>query len=87
MKKSLFKVQPVKQPRKVEDSEISPYQGVGGKKQYQRAQSRKRRQIRNQERSIWDNIAPKENHGFLNFLLFLVFSVGLIIAFAFNGLL
>jgi hypothetical protein len=75
-----------KKPRKVEDWEVSPYQGVGGKKQMQRAQSRKRRQVRNKERSVWDNIAPKEYHGILSFVYIAIFIVGLIVVFSFNGL-
>ena len=73
------------QPRKVADSEISPYQGSGDKKQMLRAQSRKRRQVRRQEASIWDNLAPKEVHGILNFMLAVIFVLGLVLAFAFSG--
>lgn len=65
------------QPRKVLDSEISPYQGFGGKKQMQRAQSRKRTQVRRREASIWNNIAPKEVHGILNFMLWAIFLLAL----------
>jgi hypothetical protein len=72
-------------PRKVSDAEISPYQGVGGKKQMLRAQSRKRRQVRRQEASIWDNLAPKEVHGILNFMLAVIFILGLVLAFVLNG--
>lgn len=57
-----------KPPRKVHDSEISPYQGFGGKKQIQRAQPRKRTQVRHRESSIWDNLAPKEYHTALNII-------------------
>jgi len=74
-----------KAPRKVGDNEISPYQGFGGKKQMQRAQSRKRRQVRRREASIWDNLAPKEMHGFLNIVLFVLFVGGLFAVFALNG--
>ncbi len=42
--------------REVGDHEISPYQGNGDKKQMLAAQSRKRRQVRRQEASIWDNL-------------------------------
>jgi|GEM_PF-6513235 len=73
------------QPRKVGDSEISPYQGSGDKKQMLRAQSRKRRQVRHQESSIWDELAPKEVHGILNFMLTVIFILGLVLAFAFSG--
>lgn len=45
-------------PRHVSDHEISSYQGTGGKRQMQRAQSRKRRQVRRREASIWDSLAP-----------------------------
>lgn len=72
-------------PRKVGDDEISPYQGLGGEKQIRRAQSRKRRQVRRQEASIWDNLAPKEVHGILNFMLCVIFALGLILVFVLNG--
>lgn len=74
-----------KAPRKVGDHEISPYQGSGGKKQMLRAQSRKRRQVRRRESSIWDNLAPKEMHGLLNLILFVVFFAGLFAVFLLNG--
>jgi hypothetical protein len=67
-----------KPPRKVEDWEISDYQGLGGKAQRLKAQSRKRRQIRLQESSMWDNLAPKEYHGVLNFVYCAIFLVGMI---------
>lgn len=69
-----------KPPRKVGDHEISPYQGFGGKKQMQRAQSRKRTQVRRSESSIWDNVAPKEMHGMLNLIVIVVFIIALAIA-------
>lgn len=72
-------------PRKVGDHEISPYQGFGGVKQMQRAQARKRRQVRRREASIWDNLAPKEVHGILNFMLLVIFALGLALAFILNG--
>ncbi len=75
-----------KPPRKVEDWEISEYQGLGGKAQMQKAQARKRRQVRLQESSIWDNIAPKEYHGLLSFIYFVVFAVGMIVVVLVNGL-
>lgn len=75
----------MKKPRKVEDWEISPYQGFGGKKQMQKAQSRKRRQVRNKERSVWDNVAPKELHGVLWFISVTVFIIGMIAVSAING--
>ena len=81
----IFGIQPPKKPRKVFDNEISPYQGFGDKKQMQRAQSRKRRQVRNKERSIWDNIAPEKYHGLLSFVYIAVFFAGLAIIFAMNG--
>ncbi len=76
-----------KPPRKVGNHEISPYQGFGGKTQMQRAQSRKRTQVRRRESSIWDNLAPKEMHGLLNVILAIVFLGGLFAVFAINGLL
>lgn len=72
-------------PRKVGDHEISPYQGFGDAKQMQRAQSRKRRQVRRREASIWDSIAPKEVHGILNVMLFVIFALGLALVFILNG--
>lgn len=71
-------------PRTVSNSEISPYQGMGGKKQMQRAQSRKRRQVRRREASIWDSIAPKELHSLLNVMLWAIFLLGLAFVFALN---
>lgn len=68
-----------KPPRKVHDAEISPYQGFGGKKQMQKAQSRKRRQIRRRESSVWDNLAPKEYHAALNIILGTIFVISLFI--------
>ncbi len=50
-----------------------------------RAQSRKRRQVRNAERSIWDNLAPKEYHGILSAALFAVFLLGMVGIAAING--
>ena len=50
-----------------------------------RAQSRKRRQVRRQEASIWDDLAPKEVHGILNFMLAVIFVLGLVLAFALSG--
>lgn len=50
-----------------------------------RAQSRKRRQVRNAERSIWDNLAPKEYHGLLSSALFAVFLLGMVGIAAING--
>lgn len=44
--------------REVSDDEITPYQGWGDEKAMQKAQSRKRRQIRNQERGLFDDV-PK----------------------------
>lgn len=73
------------QPRKVGDHEISSYQGSGGKKQMLRAQSRKRRQVRRREASIWDDLAPKEVHGILNFMLIVIFILGLVLVFVLNG--
>lgn len=75
-----------KPPRKVEDWEISEYQGLGDKEQMQRAQSRKRMQVRRGESSIWDNLAPKQYHGLLTFIYMTVFVVGIIIVSAANGL-
>lgn len=72
-------------PRTVHDWEISDYQGFGGKKQMQKAQSRKRRQVRNNERSVWDNIAPKKMHGTLNLIYWLIFIIGMIVVAAVNG--
>lgn len=72
-------------PRKVGDHEISPYQGRGGEKQKQRAQSRKRRQVRRREASIWDDLAPKEVHGILNFMILVIFALGLVLAFTLSG--
>ena len=71
--------------RPVGDDEISPYQGVGGTKQMQRAQSRKRRQVRNAERSIWDNLAPKEYHGILSAALVVIFLLAMVGVAAING--
>jgi len=71
--------------RPVGDEEISPYQGVGGTKQMQRAQSRKRRQVRNAERSIWDNLAPKEYHGILSMAFVAIFLLGMVGVAAING--
>jgi hypothetical protein len=68
-----------KLPRKIHDSEISPYQGFGGKKQMQRAQSRKKTQIRRKESSIWDNLAPKEYHTTLNIVIGTIFIITLLI--------
>lgn len=68
-----------KPPRKVHDTEISPYQGFGGKKQMQNAQSRKRRQIRRRESSVWDNLAPKEYHAALHIILGIIFAITLFI--------
>lgn len=51
----------------------------------QRAQSRKRTQVRRRESSIWDNLAPKEMHGVLNVVLVVVFLTGLFAVFAMNG--
>lgn len=76
----------LKPPRKVEGWEISEYQGFGDKKQMQRAQSRKRNQVRRNERSMWDDLAPKEYHGLLTFIYIAVFIVGIIIVSAVNGL-
>lgn len=84
---ALFGIQPTEKPRRVFDNEISEYQGVGGKKQFQRSQSRKRRQVRNHERSVWSSIAPKKYHAFLNLIYFIVFALGLLIVFSMNGLL
>ena len=67
-------------PRKVRDDEITPYQGFGDLKQQQRAQSRKRTQVRRRESSIWDNLAPKEHHATLNVILGVVFVIGLIMS-------
>lgn len=75
----------MKKPRKVEDWEISPYQGLGGREHMQKAQSRKRRQVRNKERSIWDNVAPQEYHGVLWVVYIAVFIIGLITVSAING--
>lgn len=72
-------------PRHVNDLEISSYQGTGSKRQMQRAQSRKRRQVRRREASIWDDLAPKEVHGILNFMLAVIFVLGLIVVFMLNG--
>ena len=66
--------------RKVSDDEITPYQGFGGQKQQQKAQSRKRTQVRRRESSIWDNLAPKEHHATLNIILGAVFVIGLLVA-------
>lgn len=68
-----------KPPRKIHDSEISPYQGFGGKKQMQRAQSRKKTQIRRRESSIWDNLAPKEYHTILNIVIGTIFIIAILI--------
>lgn len=81
----IFGIQPPQKPRRVFDSEISPYQGFGDKKQMQRAQSRKRRQVRNRERSMWDNIAPKKYHGLLTFIYIAIFIAGLVIISVING--
>jgi hypothetical protein len=67
-------------PREVSDDEITPYQGFGGQKQQQKAQSRKRTQVRRRESSIWDNLAPKEHHATLNMILGTVFVIGLLVA-------
>ena len=75
----------MKTPRKVEDWEISPYQGLSGKEQMQKAQSRKRRQVRNKERSIWDHVAPKEYHGLLWLIYISVFVLGMIVVSIING--
>lgn len=75
----------MRKPRKVEDWEISSYQGLGGDEQMRRAQSRKRRQVRNKERSIWDNVAPKEYHGLLWFVYIAIFSIGMVVVAAVNG--
>ena len=72
-------------PRKVGDDEISSYQGFGGAEQQQRAQSRKRTQVRRKEASIWDNLAPKEHHTTLNVILAVVFVLGLIVVLAASG--
>lgn len=45
--------------REVGDHEISPYQGFGGKKQMQKAQSRKRRQVRAREAGAFDLVPDK----------------------------
>ncbi|MHA6326787.1 hypothetical protein [Roseivivax sp. CAU 1753] len=74
-----------KRPRKVEDWEISEYQGFGGKEQMQKAQSRKRRQVRRRESSIWDDLAPKEYHGLLTGVYIVVFVVGLAVVAVLNG--
>ena len=74
-----------KRPRKVEDWEISEYQGFGGKEQMLKAQSRKRRQVRRQESSMWDGLAPKEYHGLLTVIYIVVFVVGLLIVASLNG--
>ena len=79
-RKPIFGIQPAERPRKVSDHEISEYQGSGGQKQMQKAQARKRRQVRNQERSIWDSIAPKEHHGMLNLIYWIVVLVGMVVA-------
>lgn len=68
-------------PRKVSDEEITHYQGIGGKKQEQRAQSKKRQQIRRKEASIWDNLAPKEHHGALNLVLAIFVVISLLVGF------
>ena len=52
----------MKKYRKVDDHEISPYQGWGDKKAMQKAQSRKRRQVRRNERSVFDDL-PEEYQG------------------------
>lgn len=83
--KPIFGIQPMQPPRKVFEHEISPYQGVGGKKQQQRAQARKRRQIRNAERSVWDPIAPKEHHGVLTGIVVVVFMLGMLGVALING--
>lgn len=72
-------------PRKVSDDEISPYQGTGGKHQMQRAQSRKRRQVRRREASIWDDLAPKEVHWLLNLMFWVILILGLGLAFVLSG--
>lgn len=46
----------------------------------QKAQARKRRQVRNQERRIWGSIAPKEHHGTLNLIYWIVVLVGMVVA-------
>ena len=83
--KPIFGIQQLENPRKVFDHEISDYQGLGGKKQMQRAQARKRRQIRNAERSIWDLIAPKEYHVALTGALVVVFLLGMLGIAVING--
>ena len=69
-----------KSSRRVGDDEITPYQGFGGPKQQQKAQSRKRRQVRLKEESIWDNLAPKEFHAALNVVVAVAFVIALIVA-------
>ncbi|WP_156883500.1 hypothetical protein [Salipiger mucosus] len=71
--------------RPVGDHEISEYQGDGGKREMLRAQARKRRQVRRREASIWDELAPKEVHGVLNFMLAAIFLLGLVLVFFING--
>tara|TARA_R110000796_G_scaffold189085_1_gene305996 strand:+ start:1087 stop:1479 length:393 start_codon:yes stop_codon:yes gene_type:complete len=68
-----------KSPRKVHDHEISGYQGFGDTKAMQRAQSRKRTQVRRREASVWDNLAPKEMHTTLNLIVFGGFVLFLVI--------
>jgi hypothetical protein len=70
-----------KPPRKVRDEEVSSYQGAGGTKQEKRAQSKKRRQVRRKEASIWDNLAPKEYHSTLNLVLVIFVGVSLLVGF------
>lgn len=87
-KKYLKDVHSKRSPRrKVDDNEITPYQGFGEAKQQQRAQSRKRTQVRRKEASIWDNLAPQEHHTTLNVILAVVFVLGLIAALLASGVL
>jgi hypothetical protein len=72
-------------PRHVGEHEISPYQGNGDRRQMQKAQSRKRRQIRRREASIWDDLAPKEVHGILNFMLTAIVVLSLTVVFLMAG--
>jgi hypothetical protein len=51
----------------------------------QKAQSRKRTQVRAREQSIWDNLAPKKYHGLLNLILVLVFIAGMVVIAGING--
>ena len=70
----------MKKYRKVEDHEISPYQGWGDKKAMQKAQSRKRRQVRNSERSGFEDI-PEEYQGTAKVLFWVAFLLILVIPF------